>query len=67
MYNFKVGQIGLGQWGKNIYRNLETFNVIEKVYDNSSQNLLKSVTNKTQIAKSPDEIILSKDIDCLRI
>ena len=67
MYNFKVGQIGLGQWGKNIYRNLETFNVIEKVYDNSSQNLLKSVTNKTQIAKSPDEIILSKDIDSIFI
>ena len=67
MYSFKVGQIGLGQWGKNIYRNLETFNVIEKVYDNSSQNLLKSVTNKTQIAKSPDEIILSKDIDSIFI
>ena len=47
MFKSKVGLIGLGQWGKNIYRNLETFNVIEKVYDNSSQNLLKSVTNKT--------------------
>ncbi len=67
MYNFKVGQIGLGQWGKNIYRNLETFNVIEKVYDNSSQILLKSVNNKTKIAKSPDDIILSKDIDSIFI
>ena len=67
MYNFKVGLIGLGQWGKNIYRNLDTFNVIEKVYDNSSQNLLKSVTNKTKIAKSPDDIILSKDIDSILI
>ena len=67
MYSFKVGQIGLGQWGKNIYRNLETFNVIEKVYDSNSQNLLKSVKNKTKIAKSPDDIILSKDIDSIFI
>ena len=67
MYSFKVGQIGLGQCGKNIYRNLETFNVIEKVYDSNSQNLLKSVKNKTKIAKSPDDIILSKDIDSIFI
>ena len=34
MYKSRVGLIGLGKWGKNIYRNLETFNVLEKVYDN---------------------------------
>ena len=67
MYDFKVGQIGLGQWGKNIYRNLETFNVIEKVYDKSSKYLLKTVTNKIKIADSPDEIITSKNIDSIFI
>ncbi len=67
MYNLKVGLIGLGQWGKNIYRNLETFDVIGKVYDKNSQNLLKSVRNKTKIASSPDDIILSKDIDSIFI
>ena len=51
MYKSKVGLIGLGQWGKNIYRNLETFNVIEKVYDNNLKNLSQFVTNKTKIAE----------------
>ena len=67
MYKFKVGQIGLGQWGKNIYRNLESFNVIEKVYDNNLENLIQNVPYKSKIAKNPDEIILSQDIDSIFI
>ncbi len=67
MYNSKVGLIGLGQWGKNIYRNLEKFNVIEKVYDNNFENLLKNVTNRTKVAKNPNELILSADIDSIFI
>ena len=67
MYKSKVGLIGLGQWGKNIYRNLETFNVIEKVYDTKLENLLLNVADKTKIAKSYDELILSKEIDSIFI
>ena len=46
MYKKNVGMIGLGNWGKNIYRNLETLNVLKKVYDSSSENLSKTVTFK---------------------
>ncbi len=67
MYKSKVGLIGLGQWGKNIYRNLEQFNVIEKVYDNNRDNLLQHVNNKSKIAENPNELILSKDIDSIFI
>ena len=59
MYKSKVGLIGLGQWGKNIYRNLDTLNVIEKVYDNNPENLSQFVSNKSKIAKHPNELILS--------
>ena len=45
MYKSKVGLIGLGQWGKNIYRNLEIFNVIEKVYDNQVAAILITHTH----------------------
>ena len=31
MYKNKVGMIGLGNWGKNIYRNLEKFDVLNKI------------------------------------
>ena len=67
MYTSKVGLIGLGQWGKNIYRNLETFNVIEKVYDHNLKNLSQFVTNKSKIAKNPDDLILAKNIDSIFI
>ena len=67
MYKSKVGLIGLGRWGKNIYRNLETFNVIEKVYDNDLQNLAQQVTDKTKIAENTDELIFSKDIESIFI
>ena len=63
MYKSKVGLIGLGQWGKNIYRNLEALNVIEKVYDNDIKNLSQFVTNKSKIAKKPNDLILAKNID----
>ena len=67
MYAFKVGLIGLGQWGKNIYRNLESFNVVEKVYDNKLENILQHVTDKSRIAESPEELILSEEIDSIFI
>ncbi len=67
MYDFKVGLIGMGQWGKNIYRNLESLNVVEKVYDNNLKNLSLNVTNKNMIAKDPDDIIVSKNIDSVFI
>ena len=67
MYKSKVGLIGLGQWGKNIYRNLESFNVIEKVYDNNLKNLSEFVTSKTKISKNLDELILAKSIDSIFI
>ena len=67
MYKSRVGLIGLGKWGKNIYRNLETFNVLEKVYDNDLKNLSKFATDKTKIANNSDEIILAKNIDSIFI
>ena len=67
MFKSKVGLIGLGQWGKNIYRNLESFNVIEKVYDNNLKNLSEFVTSKTKISKNLDEMILTESIDSIFI
>ncbi len=67
MFKSKVGLIGLGQWGKNIYRNLENLNVIDKVYDNDLESVLEYVPNKDKIAKNSDELILSKDIDSIFI
>ena len=63
MYKNNVGMIGLGSWGKNIYRNLETFNVLKKIYDSNTEHLKNTVTSKKKIANNTDEIILSKDID----
>ena len=67
MYKKNVGMIGLGNWGKNIYRNLETLNVLKKVYDSSSENLSKTVTFKKKIANNAEEIISSKEIDSIVI
>ena len=67
MYINRVGMIGLGSWGKNIYRNLETFNVLKKVYDSNTENLNNTVTFKKKIANNANEIILSKDIDSIVI
>ena len=67
MYKKNVGMIGLGSWGKNIYRNLEILNVLEKIYDNNTEHLNNIVTSKKKIANNADEIILSKDIDSIII
>ena len=58
--------IGLGNWGKNNYRNLEKLNVLEKIYDSNIKNL-NIVTSKKKIAANADEIILSRDIDSIVI
>jgi len=63
MYKNKVGMIGLGNWGKNIYRNLEKLNVLKKIYDSNTERLNNTVQSKKIIANNADEIILSKDID----
>ena len=65
MYKNKVGMIGLGNWGKNIYRNLEKLNVLEKIYDINTENLNNTVTSKKKIADNADKIILSGDIDSI--
>ncbi len=67
MYKNRVGMIGLGNWGKNIYRNLESLNVLKKVYDSNTENLMRTVELKNKIADNADEIILSKDIDSIVI
>ena len=67
MYKNNVGMIGLGSWGKNIYRNLETLNVLKKIYDSNTENLNNTVSFKKKIASNADEIILSKDIDSIVI
>ena len=67
MYKKNVGMIGLGNWGGNIYRNLESFNVLKKVYDSNIQKLTKTVTFKKKIANNADEIILSKEIESVFI
>ena len=67
MNNNNVGMIGLGSWGKNIYRNLETLNVLKKIYDNNQETLDNIVTNKKKIANNADEIFSSKDIDSIVI
>ena len=46
MYKNNVGMIGLGSWGKNIYRNLETLNVLKKIYDSNTEHLNNTVTLK---------------------
>ena len=46
MYKNNVGMIGLGSWGKNIYRNLETLNVLKKIYDVNTEHLKNIVDSK---------------------
>ena len=66
MYKSKVGMIGLGNWGKNIYRNLLSFKVLKKIYDIDLDNLLK-ISNEKIICKDINEIITSNDIDTVVI
>ena len=67
MYKKKVGIIGLGSWGKNIYRNLDYFHVVELVYDNDLKNLDFNLIKKNKIARNIDNIFLSKTIDSVII
>ncbi len=67
MYKCKVGMIGLGNWGRNIYRNLMSLNVLEKVYDKDLNSLSNFIDNKNKISSNVDDIISSKNIDCIVI
>ena len=67
MYKKKVGIIGLGNWGKNIYRNLDYFHVVELVYDNDLKNLNLGLIKKNKITRNIDDIFLSKTIDSVII
>ncbi len=67
MYKKKVGIIGLGSWGKNIYRNLDYFHVVELVYDNDFRNLNFNLIKKNKITRNVDDIFLSKTIDSVII
>ena len=67
MYKKKVGIIGLGSWGKNIYRNLDYFHVVELVYDNDFKNLNFNLIKENKITRNIDDIFLSKTIDSVII
>ena len=67
MFTKKIGIIGLGSWGKNIYRNLDFFNVVELVYDDDLNNQNFNLVEKNKITKSVNDIFLSKKIDSVII
>ena len=67
MFKKKVGIIGLGSWGKNIYRNLNHFDVVETVYDSDLNNINFNLIKKNKINKNINEIFLSKTIDSIVI
>jgi predicted dehydrogenase len=67
MFKKKVGMIGLGSWGKNIYRNLNYFDVVELVYDNDLNNLNFNLIKNNKITKNINDIFLSKTIDSIII
>ena len=67
MYKKKVGIIGLGSWGKNIYRNLDYFHVVELVYDNDFKNLNFDLIKENKITRNINDIFLSKTIDSVII
>ena len=67
MFKKKIGMIGLGSWGKNIYRSLNYFNVVELVYDNDLKNLNFNLVDKNKITKNIDDLFLSKKIDSIVI
>ena len=56
MFKRKVGMIGLGNWGKNIYRNLNEFNVLELVYDKNLKNLYLNTLTKNKITQDINDI-----------
>ena len=51
MFKKKVGIIGLGSWGKNIYRNLNHFDVVETVYDSDLKNINFNLIKKNKITQ----------------
>lgn len=67
MCKINVGLIGLGGWGKNIYRNLENLNFLYKVYDKNFQILKELKVENNKISKNLNEIFLSKEITCVVI
>ena len=67
MYKKKVGIIGLGSWGKNIYRNLDYFDVVELVYDHDLKNQNFDLIKKNNITRNIDDIFLSETIDSVMI
>ena len=67
MFKRKVGMIGLGNWGKNIYRNLDEFNVLELVYDKNLKDLYLNTLTKNKITQDINDIFLSKKIDSVVI
>ena len=67
MFKKKVGIIGLGSWGKNIYRNLNHFDVVELVYDNDLKNINFDLIKKDKITENINEIFLSKTVDSIII
>ena len=58
MYKNNVGMIGLGNWGKNIYRNLEKFDVLNKIYDSNTESLNNTVTSKKKIADNVSAMVV---------
>ena len=67
MFKKKVGMIGLGSWGKNIYRNLNSFDVVELIYDNDFNNLNFNLIKNSKITRNIDDIFLSKTVDSIVI
>ena len=67
MFKKKIGMIGLGSWGKNIYRSLNYFNVVDLVYDIDLKNLNFNLVEKNKITKNIDDLFLSKKIDSIVI
>ena len=60
MNEIKIGLIGLGGWGKNLYRNLESLNFLSKVYDKNLQVLKKLKVEDNKISKNLNEIFVSE-------
>ena len=67
MNEIKIGLIGLGGWGKNLYRNLENLNVLHKVYDKNLQIFKELKIEDDKISKNVNEIFTSKEIACVMI
>lgn len=63
----KVGLIGLGGWGKNIYRNLESLNFLDKVYDKNPDNCRELKVNCEKISSNVDEIFECNEISVVML